>query len=120
MRSADAVSARLWHSQPGDRALSSLSVVEPRRRPSRAGQIAAGERLGCDRGPVGAVHHSNVSFHVSLVVLPVVGRRHEEAKRHLDEVFLKINGEQKYLWRAVDADGNVLDILVQNRRDTAA
>ncbi|MET8413201.1 IS6 family transposase [Streptomyces sp. NPDC005195] len=41
-------------------------------------------------------------------------------KWHLDEVFLKINGERKYLWRAVDADGNVLDILVQNRRDKAA
>ncbi|MDJ0467165.1 IS6 family transposase [Streptomyces sp. H27-C3] len=41
-------------------------------------------------------------------------------KWHLDEVFVKINGEQKYLWRAVDADGNVLDILVQSRRDTAA
>ncbi|MFC5856645.1 IS6 family transposase [Streptomyces chlorus] len=39
---------------------------------------------------------------------------------HLDEVFVKINGERKYLWRAVDADGNVLDILVQNRRDKAA
>ncbi|MFC9855863.1 IS6 family transposase [Streptomyces prasinus] len=39
---------------------------------------------------------------------------------HLDEVFIKINREQKYLWRAVDADGTVLDILVQNRRDTAA
>jgi putative transposase len=39
---------------------------------------------------------------------------------HLDEVFIKINGEQKYLWRAVDADGTVLDIPVQNRRDTAA
>jgi putative transposase len=41
-------------------------------------------------------------------------------KWHLDEVFIKINGQQKYLWRAVDADGNVLAILVQNRRDTAA
>ncbi|MFI8308047.1 IS6 family transposase [Streptomyces sp. NPDC085927] len=41
-------------------------------------------------------------------------------KWRLDEVFIKINGERKYLWRAVDADGNVLDILVQNRRDTAA
>ncbi|MBL3670736.1 IS6 family transposase [Streptomyces sp. M2CJ-2] len=41
-------------------------------------------------------------------------------KWHLDEVFVKINGERKYRWRAVDADGNVLDILVQNRRDTAA
>jgi putative transposase len=38
----------------------------------------------------------------------------------LDEVFIKINGEWKYLWRAVDQDGNVLDILVQSRRDKAA
>ncbi len=41
-------------------------------------------------------------------------------KWHLDEVCIKINGEQKYLWRAVDQDGNVLDILVQDRRDKAA
>jgi putative transposase len=39
---------------------------------------------------------------------------------HLDEVFIKVNGERKYLWRAVDQDGNVLDILVQSRRDTVA
>ncbi|MFF3159898.1 IS6 family transposase [Streptomyces sp. NPDC057910] len=39
---------------------------------------------------------------------------------HLDEVFIKIQGVQKYLWRAVDQDGHVLDILVQNRRDKAA
>jgi putative transposase len=49
-------------------------------------------------------------------------RRHPQPgdKWHLDEVFIGINGEQKYLWRAVDADGHVLDILVQGRRDTAA
>lgn len=41
-------------------------------------------------------------------------------KWHLDEFFIKINGELKYLWRAAAADGTVLDILVQNRRDTAA
>lgn len=41
-------------------------------------------------------------------------------KWHLDEVFIKINGELKYLWRAVDQDGNVLDILVQSPRDKAA
>ncbi|MCX5165961.1 IS6 family transposase [Streptomyces sp. NBC_00264] len=41
-------------------------------------------------------------------------------KWHLDEVFIQIDGERKYLWRAVDADGTVLDILVQNRRDKAA
>jgi putative transposase len=33
-------------------------------------------------------------------------------KWHLDEVFLKINGKQHYLWRAVDQHGNVLDIRV--------
>jgi transposase-like protein len=41
-------------------------------------------------------------------------------KWHLDEVFVRIQGRQRYLWRAVDADGNVLDILLQNRRDEPA
>ncbi len=41
-------------------------------------------------------------------------------KWHLDEVFVSINGVQQYLWRAVDQDGTVLDILVQARRDKAA
>src|ERR1051325_1162375 len=39
---------------------------------------------------------------------------------HLDEVFVSINGERHYLWRAVDQDGEVLDILVQKRRNKAA
>src|SRR5216683_4085601 len=39
---------------------------------------------------------------------------------HLDEVFLKINGRIHYLWRAVDQDGDVLDILVQSKRDKGA
>lgn len=41
-------------------------------------------------------------------------------KWFLDEVFLKINGKTSYLWRAVDQDGTVLDILVQSRQDKAA
>jgi putative transposase len=41
-------------------------------------------------------------------------------KWHLDEVFIKINGTWQYLWRAVDQDGNVLDILVQSKRDAKA
>ena len=41
-------------------------------------------------------------------------------KWHLDEVFLTINGARHYLWRAVDQDGNVLDILVQRRRNKKA
>jgi putative transposase len=38
-------------------------------------------------------------------------------KWHLDEVFVKINGVTHYLWRAVDQHGNVLDVLVQSRRN---
>jgi putative transposase len=38
----------------------------------------------------------------------------------LDEVFLTINGQRHYLWRAVDQDDNVLDILVQSRRNKHA
>jgi putative transposase len=41
-------------------------------------------------------------------------------KWHLDEVFVKINGTTHYLWRAVDQHGNVLDILVQSRRNAVA
>ena len=37
----------------------------------------------------------------------------------MDAVFLTINGKTSYRWRAVDQDGNVLDILVQRQRDTA-
>jgi putative transposase len=39
---------------------------------------------------------------------------------HLDEVFVRIQGELHYLWRAVDQDGVVLGILVQSRRDAKA
>jgi putative transposase len=41
-------------------------------------------------------------------------------KWHLDEVFLTIQGERPYLWRAVDQDGHILDLLVQRRRDKHA
>ncbi len=42
------------------------------------------------------------------------------SKWHLDEVVLKINGVQQYLWRAVDQNGAVIDILVQPKRDRIA
>ncbi|MDV6212660.1 IS6 family transposase [Rhodococcus erythropolis] len=41
-------------------------------------------------------------------------------KWHLDEVFVKIRGVRKYLWRAVDQHGNVLDILIQGKWDGKA
>jgi len=36
---------------------------------------------------------------------------------YLDELFVNIQGRQQYLWRAVDEDGDVIDVLVQSRRD---
>src|SRR5450759_1433054 len=39
---------------------------------------------------------------------------------HLDEVYLKIDGRLVYLWRAVDAEGEVLDVLVQAKRNKRA
>jgi putative transposase len=38
----------------------------------------------------------------------------------IDEVFIKIDGKQHYLWRAVDQDGEVVDVYLQKRRDSAA
>ncbi len=39
---------------------------------------------------------------------------------HLDEVFVKINGETHYLWRAVDHEGEVLEVFASKRRDRKA
>src|SRR6478609_3064052 len=39
---------------------------------------------------------------------------------HLDEMFVSIGGKKMYLWRAVDAEGEVLDCLVQSRRNKRA
>jgi len=39
---------------------------------------------------------------------------------YIDEVFLTINGKQHYLWRAVDQDGEVVDVYLQAKRDGAA
>ena len=39
---------------------------------------------------------------------------------YLDEVTVSIQGQHRYLWRAVDQDGDVLDILLQKRKDKRA
>jgi putative transposase len=57
---------------------------------------------------------------------PVIARRLRRCRPrpsnrwHLDEVVVRIAGERMYLWRAVDHEGEVLDMLVQRRRDTRA
>ena len=45
---------------------------------------------------------------------------HSNWKWHLDEVFVKINGETHYLWRAVDHEGEILEAFVSKRRDRKA
>ena len=45
---------------------------------------------------------------------------HSNWQWHLDEVFVKINGERFYLWRAVDHEGEVLECFVTKRRNKAA
>ena len=47
-------------------------------------------------------------------------RPRPDCRWHLDEVFVSIRGKKMYLWRAVDSEGEVLDILVQARRNKKA
>ena len=47
-------------------------------------------------------------------------RQHTQWRWHLDEVYVKINGKQHYLWRAVDHEGEVLEVFVMKRRDGKA
>ena len=57
---------------------------------------------------------------------PVIARRLRRSRPrpsnrwHLDEMVIRIAGERMYLWRAVDHEGEVLDMLVQRRRDSRA
>src|SRR6202007_2875364 len=48
------------------------------------------------------------------------GRPRPSARWHLDEMVVRIAGKRMYLWRAVDREGEILDMLVQRRRDTQA
>jgi putative transposase len=47
-------------------------------------------------------------------------RSYSNWRRHLDEVFVRINGETHYLWRAVDHEGEVLEVFVTKRSDRTA
>jgi transposase-like protein len=48
------------------------------------------------------------------------GRPRPSERWHLDEMVVRIAGKRMYLWRAVDHEGEILDMLVQGRRDTQA
>ncbi len=71
------------------------------------------------------VSHETVrrwSFKFGLAYAKRLRRSHPPAdvRWHLDEMFVSINGKVMYLWRAVDCEGEVLDVLVQSRRNKKA
>jgi len=45
---------------------------------------------------------------------------HAHWRWHVDEIFVKINGETNYLWRAVDHEGEILESYVTKKRDKSA
>ena len=47
-------------------------------------------------------------------------RAFSKSKWHVDEVFVKVNGKRHYLWRAVDHEGEVLEVVVTKRRNKQA
>src|SRR4051794_30705395 len=81
------------------------------------------EELLAERGV--AVSHESIRRWV-LTFGPVITRRlrarrpRPHGRWHLDEMAVRIGGRKMYLWRAVDAEGEVLDVLVQAKRDTKA
>ena len=81
------------------------------------------EDLLAERGVV--VSHENVRRSVSHFGPMIAAdlrksRLKPHTTWHLDEVYLKIDGRMVYLWRAVDAEGEVLDVLVQSKRNKHA
>src|ERR671918_576471 len=81
------------------------------------------EELLAERGIV--VTYESVRRWV-LTFGPMMARRlcarrpRPHGRWHLDEMVVRVGGKQMYLWRAVDAEGEVLDVLLQAKRDTKA
>ena len=67
-----------------------------------------------------SIRHWVISFGPAIARGLRARRPKPHGRWHLDEVFVRIGGKQMYLWRAVDAEGEVLDVLVQPKRDRRA
>jgi putative transposase len=65
-------------------------------------------------------HRFGPMFAAEIRKRRIEGMRSSRWRWHLDEVFVKINGETHYLWRAVDHEGEVLESYVTKRRDRKA
>ncbi|KWC29190.1 hypothetical protein WL48_25720 [Burkholderia ubonensis] len=81
------------------------------------------EEMMAERGV--SVDHSTV-HRWAIKLLPVLEKAFRRRKRpvgkswRMDETYIKVNGAWKYLYRAVDKDGNTIDFLLRARRDKAA
>ena len=62
-------------------------------------------------------HRFGSQFESKIKKRRAEGMQSSNWKWHLDEVFVKINGERHYLWRAVDHEGEVLESYVTKKRD---
>ncbi len=67
-----------------------------------------------------SVRRWSVKFGLAYAYKLRRSRPRPDGRWHLDEIFVSINGKRMYLWRAVDSEGEVQDILVQSRRNKTA
>ncbi len=67
-----------------------------------------------------SVRRWSVKFGLAYAYKLRRSRPRPDARWHLDEIFVSINGKRMYLWRAVDSEGEVLEILGQSRRNKKA
>ncbi|SDE47750.1 IS6 family transposase [Ruegeria marina] len=65
-------------------------------------------------------HRFGPMFAAEIRKRRIEGMRSSQWRWHLDEMFVKINGERYYLWRAVDHEGEVLESFVTKTRDKRA
>lgn len=65
-------------------------------------------------------HRFGPTFAAEIRKRRIEGMRSSQWRWHLDEMFVKINGEKHYLWRAVDHEGEVLESFVTKTRDKKA
>ncbi|MVN89096.1 IS6 family transposase [Deinococcus sp. HMF7620] len=74
------------------------------------------------RFPLSVIGYALRQWNITFAPLLTEELRHREPRRgsrwHLDEVYVKVGGVKHWLWRAVDEHGDMLDILLQEHRDT--
>ena len=115
------------HNDGGWLAFHELNELSARQFPSKL-QLARHRSRAARRH---SLPDQRQSLYLSSVVLSFSWPRHSilahgdavwggRQPNHLDEAVVSINGKKHFLWRAVDQDGFVLEVLVQSRRDTIA